>query len=1548
MNSLKQTIKNTLLACLTTLVVCLPAWADDTEIYFGGNSTSNIRPNVLFILDTSGSMAGKDGTNLTRLERMQRAMINVLNSTDDINVGLMRFTNPGGPVVYPVKYINEVTSSTVTPASFSGSLNRSVSFSEDDAKENAEQQVDTTSDRLETETVASAVFETYIQSGSDDVEETKSSGSLNLSSPDLDLPFSYNNEQIIGVRLRDINVPKNATISNAYLSFQVRSQTTGDLNITIHGDKSKDADPFGSSNNLKKPSQRTKTSASVTWNITDSPTAGSYLQSADISGIVEEIVSQGGWSSGNDMVFLLEHHSGYNRRILQSYESAGQNALKLHVEYSTGGTVAQPQTLGLRFNEIAIPQGATITSASLAVSAKESHSGTANMVIWGEDADHSEAYRGVNGNISSRTKTYASQSWSIPDWTADTQYSTSGLTSIIQEIVNRPGWCGNNSLSLILEPNDGQRIIKSFDDSADQAPELQITYDTSSISSTDCYHAKRNAIIKSDNDDAEQEGSSMRLNGNALDLGEHIVGLRYQDIPLKNGADISHAYIEFAVRSSGQLPTSLTIYAQDTDDASHFDTGSNNISNRTKTTASVSWTPGEWNTPGQMVRTPNIAPLINEVVNRGGWTPDNEIVFMIEGSGHRIAESRNGSNLAPQLVYYAADADVDGAVVTVRDELIRTVQGLPDDGFTPIVDTLYEAALYYRGEEVDYGKTRGTGSNKRWKRVSHPGSYTGGTLEQPWGCSSDNLDDWDCAEEQVTGSPTYISPIDESCQRNYVVLLTDGEANRNNSVEKIKAMTGESSCADSTDGEKCGLELVNYLFNEDQSSALELDQPVVTHTIGLEFSTDWLAQLAEKGGGRYYTAESTEDLTITFDTLIRTILAANSTFVEPSVTINQFNRFAHRDDVYFALFKPQKTAQWYGNIKKYRLKGNPATLYDNDNPSKPAIDPYTGFFSIDSKSFWSEDVDGNEVENGGAAGELTATRKLYTNIDAAEPNLAASVNSFHEDNNGITKALLDIPDATDADRTSLMKWARGLDKNDAPRKHLGDPLHSRPELITYGVDGENIDGTIFFGTNEGFLHAVDINTGAEQFAFIPKELLPNLKTFNANLEINDDRPYGLDGGLTVWTRDNDNDNNIEPPDGDFARIYVGMRRGGNHYYALDVSNVNSPKQLWQIDGGSGDFADLGQTWSEPVKTKIVVKDGSGNGVITDVLVFAGGYDPDQDDNSVRTPDDQGNALFIVDATTGALIWSGGNHAGHDEVFADMDYSIPSDVTVIDINRDGLADQIYVGDMGGQVWRFDIFNDPKDNGHYRDVDDMVTGGVIADLAVDNSVADTRRFYYKPDLALIVDGKHRYLSLSIGSGYRAHPLNVDINDRFYMIKVFDTHQAPASYTKITESDLHDATDNMIMSKDPADAEAVALAEEELSNDTSISNRKQGWMIRLTNNGEKVLASSATIQNQVIFTTYEPTPPDVASCNPAQGTSRAYLVSVFDATPVADVDGDNNLETTDRVVQLQIGSIPSTPTVIDTVESDPTVWIGPERLDEADTSVESVRTYWIEEPN
>src|SRR5690606_39216536 len=118
----------------------------------------------------------------------------------------------------------------------------------------------------------------------------------------------------------------------------------------------------------------------------------------------------------------------------------------------------------LRFESVDIPQGATVTSASLRFTPQASDSGAAEWTISAEASDDSPPLAATAGNISGRTKTTAATSpWTLPGATADEAFSTPDsidLLSVVQEIVNRPGWCGGNAITFIIE-GTGTRRIKS-------------------------------------------------------------------------------------------------------------------------------------------------------------------------------------------------------------------------------------------------------------------------------------------------------------------------------------------------------------------------------------------------------------------------------------------------------------------------------------------------------------------------------------------------------------------------------------------------------------------------------------------------------------------------------------------------------------------------------------------------------------------------------------------------------------------------------------------------------------------------------------------------------------------------------------------------------------------------------------------------------------------------------------------------------------------------------------------------------------------------------
>ncbi|NNL07208.1 MAG: PQQ-binding-like beta-propeller repeat protein, partial [Gammaproteobacteria bacterium] len=626
-----------------------------------------------------------------------------------------------------------------------------------------------------------------------------------------------------------------------------------------------------------------------------------------------------------------------------------------------------------------------------------------------------------------------------------------------------------------------------------------------------------------------------------------------------------------------------------------------------------------------------------------------------------------------------------------------------------------------------------------------------------------------------------------------------------------------------------------------------------------------------------------------------------------------------------------------------------------DSLGNPAINAVTGFFDDASVSYWTpaaDAPDGAETAKGGAASMVGATRSVYTftggyaiSADGvATPDngmLVSGSNALDRTNAAITEAMLGVTGYPEVFtgvpyRDTLLDWAAGLDvlgaDPNAARRIIGDPLHAEPALVQYGEISGDPDLTAYMATNDGYLHAIDTITGEELWSFMPQEMLSLL---NVNFEDTGvfGKSYGLDGNVVPWIYDDNGDGNIEKSSGDHVYLYFGQRRGGSDIFSMDVTERNNPKLRWVIKGGTGKFPDMGQTWSHPNVERVKL-----GGSTRNVLIFGGGYDIAQDTVTTRTPDVVGRGVYIVDADTGEFLWNAGPDASAKLTLPEMQYSIPGRIKPIDVDSNGYVDQLYFGDMGGQLWRIDI----KESDTINTLTSLIRGGRIADLATDGSIQDTRRFYYAPDVAMIIEnGQSPYLSILAASGYRAHPLNRDIHDRMYMLRMDSIFNAPSTYTTVTEADLFDTTDNTI-GEGSATQKAAAV--------TNLGSA-EGWYITFNELdgsflGEKALAEPLILGGVGLVTTFIPEDlnPSLDSCVPKEGTGLLYFVNVTDGTPTFNIAGTIDKTREDRKEYLKRGGIPPTPSVIITEGGTPTLCIGTE-CKAANMSLDLQKMYWYE---
>lgn len=177
-------------------------------------------------------------------------------------------------------------------------------------------------------------FEKRVAASADDAEEMVATTVTTINSSDLELVHDTGLAQLVGVRFNNVTIPPGSTITNAYLTFQIdaiASSTTA--TIKISGEDTDDAAAFAASNaNI---SARTKTTASSNWVLdAESNTVDVDISSDDISAVVQEIIDRAGWSSGNDMAFILETVSGTGYRETEAWDGESTAAPFLHVEYT--------------------------------------------------------------------------------------------------------------------------------------------------------------------------------------------------------------------------------------------------------------------------------------------------------------------------------------------------------------------------------------------------------------------------------------------------------------------------------------------------------------------------------------------------------------------------------------------------------------------------------------------------------------------------------------------------------------------------------------------------------------------------------------------------------------------------------------------------------------------------------------------------------------------------------------------------------------------------------------------------------------------------------------------------------------------------------------------------------------------------------------------------------------------------------------------------------------------------------------------------------------
>lgn len=459
---------------------------------------------------------------------------------------------------------------------------------------------------------------------------------------------------------------------------------------------------------------------------------------------------------------------------------------------------------------------------------------------------------------------------------------------------------------------------------------------------------------------------------------------------------------------------------------------------------------------------------------------------------------------------------------------------------------------------------------------------------------------------------------------------------------------------------------------------------------------------------------------------------------------------------------------------------------------------------------------------------------------------------------------------------------------------MGGIIHSLPVQLTYEgeLDADGILSAVrkqstVFGTMEGGLRVVNAENGVEQMAFVPGEILLNESSQQA-LKPGQSNSIGMRSGVDApWVADSAYLAETSTTSGETKTVmkasrmnlYGGMRMGGHSYYGLDVLDPKNAKFLFRIGQDLTNFSRMGQSWSKPVIANIKYA-----GKVRRVMIVGGGYDACYEDPrfTLKSSGDnsscstktkaQGNAIYIVDALTGERLWwtsdadSNLNHT-------DLKHSIVSSISAVDGDSDGLADHLYFGDLGGQVFRVDLNNNTSATTTANAFATRVVK--IANLAtnaegVEITNGDNPRFYEAPTITVHRDKGKKFILVSLASGDRSSPLDVAPNSRIglpglltgrpvnnvYGLMDLDAVKANIMTTATLESENY-TLKNLL--KDP---NTIGTADELINSyapfvargEAEIDPRKFGWYRSLSSTYEGVEMANGTFRKPGGLKAYE----------------------------------------------------------------------------------------------
>jgi hypothetical protein len=514
------------------------------------------------------------------------------------------------------------------------------------------------------------------------------------------------------------------------------------------------------------------------------------------------------------------------------------------------------------------------------------------------------------------------------------------------------------------------------------------------------------------------------------------------------------------------------------------------------------------------------------------------------------------------------------------------------------------------------------------------------------------------------------------------------------------------------------------LYNETDTDPYKQwpgNQNIKTYTVGLSVANAVLPKAAKNGGGASFTASNYRDLSGAFLNIITSVALAQdpmsyTTYAAPkqSITEGKYGYIAH--------FIPRERAMWEGHLRRYRLGDDGSFPANIDNPA-------------DTVSVGGVGVTSFQWDAGVILNTRTTERVVYTSKPSGSVWPSTPLD-FMGSSIGVT----DLDVSTTAQLTQVKEFIQNFNKADGINANsdyntlyrLGETFHFNPQLVGYPLywkaqfdpsyksfyERYSSGGTaraevVYTGANDGKLHCFQSSTaggilgGTELWSYVPFALLKQLKKPALNPLVTTSHNYFVDGKSLV--KDIKVGNSGTYTDWKTG-LFFGLGIGGRAYCALDITNPNYLKVLWETQDSAETVATghMGFTEAKPVQVDMF---GGSTLLNFPGMILAGGYNAAEvqatDMSAQEWQRREGKALYILNADTGALVkkfvyGASASSSGNLNQEPDFLTAMTAAPAVLDSNNDGKADVIYfaesgdyrVGnDHGGAIWKINCYGDP---------------------------------------------------------------------------------------------------------------------------------------------------------------------------------------------------------------------------------------------------------------